>query len=115
MTKPTVKLTHIEALHEALTEILPTRERPAIWQDKRIYINGQPSHITVYFEFDNATGEAPEDLLDGTALKVWSNCSSQPSAWNISQAKKAKHAIMEDLADEDLCEEVCDDWQDIVL
>ena len=77
--------------------------KAAIWQDRRIYLNGYGKDIKAYVELDEPLRERnPQDATDtlysGCALKVYSNA-DQDRKWLVNRAKQVKHALMIRLAE----------------
>lgn len=80
----------IDALHAAL---IKAGLNAAIWRNQRIYINNLGTDITAYFTFDDTQATAGDNLLQDTALKVYSSC-PQSRLWVMNRAKQVKHNLM---------------------
>jgi len=108
-------MTKIVALYAALEA---AEFRASIWRDRRIYINGFGRDIKAYIELDNPADEADTTrLFDGAALRVYSNCDSQPAIWRMNRAKQVKHELMERLHASGITAYLgppCARWQDVV-
>jgi hypothetical protein len=104
-------MTQIEKLEAVLQQI---GLRANAWKGCRIYINGYGRDIKAFFHLEHPAEEAGEDLLEGVALRVFSNA-NQPMRWCVNRAKQVKHSIMLSAKDAGLVDDVCDDWQQVVL
>jgi hypothetical protein len=111
-------MTQIEALTAALNTAGFTAKA---WKGTRIYLNGYGRDISAYITMDEPGAEAEEGrLFDGCALKVYSNCDSQPGAWRANRAKQVKHDIMTSLYADGhgitaYLGPVCATWQEVIL
>lgn len=89
-----------------------------VWKGARIYLNGLGKDITAYFDYPDdggAIGEAlGTDPLEGARLRVLSNA-NQRSGWLVNRAKQVKYGIMLRLKNAGMLENVCEDWQDVIL
>ena len=84
-----------------------------IWKGFRVYLNGYGRDIKAYFEFDDSDSRDWVDVMDGVALKVYSNA-NQSNRWKIERAKEVKYQIMNQLKRAGIVEEVCK-WGEVVL
>lgn len=98
-----------------------------IWQDRRIYLNGQDRDTTAYIQMDEGTAHLQDfdteeelleflggDIMAGCALKVFINC-NQSQAWLRNRYKQQKHKLMKKLANAEIVKaEVCESWEDVV-
>lgn len=91
------------------------------WKNKRIYLNGYGRDISAYITLDEPESQAVAGrLFDGCALKVYSNCESQPHQWRVNRAKQIKHGVMHTLYNEGTgitghLGAVCETWQEVIL
>ena len=94
--------------------------KAAIWQDRRIYLNGCGKDIKAYIELDDPLrkrdpNDATDTLYSGCTLKVYSNA-AQDRAWLVNRAKKVKHALMLRLVENGIVPgPVCPDWRAVIL
>ena len=99
------------------------RLRARVWEKHgrhRVYLKPRGKDITAYFDFDEDAaveeiGESTDDLLDGAALKVFTDVESSGPKWAINRRKQVKHGIMLDCVELGLVSEVCATWQEVIL
>ena len=84
-----------------------------IWKGFRIYLNGFGRDIKAYFEFDEPESQDYESLLDGTALKVYTNA-NQSYKWKINRSRKVKFQIMNQLKQFGIISEICEDVSEVL-
>ena len=104
--------THIEALKG---ELIEAGFKAAIWQGRRVYLNGYGRDVKAWIEPEVPDAPAPNDIYAGCSLKVFSNC-DQSHKWLVNRAKQMKHLIMQQLADSGIVkDEICQSWQDVTF
>lgn len=110
-TNGVTQMTHIQTLESKLNE---SGLKAKAWKEWRIYINGFGKDIKAYFQLDEPLSDEPVDLLDGVALKVFSNA-NQSYNWKLNRSKQVKHKIMTKLAEAGVVDQACDTWQEVIL
>lgn len=88
-----------------------------VWQKagkNRIYFKTDRT-ANAYIDYADDLGNGFEKILaDGAALKVFSNCTSQSTLWNVNRAKQVKFGIMQKIASLDGLQ-ICERWEDVIL
>ena len=82
------------------------------WKE-RVYINGLGRDIKAYFIVDDVNDDRPG--LEGSALKVFSNCPGMNQKWLINRAKQVKFGIMQQLHESGVISAICDNWEQVIL
>lgn len=77
---------------------------------KRIYFKvDKTAHAFLNYEYFN-----PQNPLESSCLKVFSNCEWQGTKWNVNRAKQLKFEIMQRISNATGCE-FCDSWREVLL
>ena len=85
----------------------------------RIYLGGAGKDIKAFFDFDEGwadeTVEDGDDLLGGSALKVYTNAEGVDAKWVENRRKQIMHGFMVDLKKAELVAEIPADWEKVIL
>lgn len=87
-----------------------------VWKKReltRIYFDTDRT-ATAYLDYDEDLGDGFVKGTEGAVLKVFSNCHNQGTQWNINRAKQIKHNLMQRIATV-TGDEICENWQDVIL
>ena len=87
--------------------------------DYNVYLTGYGRDIIAYYKvLPEATGQIWNKYkpLEGTRLNVFSTC-KQSRNWIVNRCKQVKHKIMLKCQEVGIpgCDQVCDNWEDVIL
>jgi hypothetical protein len=85
-----------------------------IWKGYRIYLNDCGRDISAYFELDESDATDWHHVLDGAALKVFTNV-HQSKAWKMNRTKEVKHRIMKRLKLHGVVQAICRSEKEVIL
>jgi len=100
-------------------ELAASKLNGRVWQKhgkNRVYLKADfKRNQSAYLDFDEVLEDATTDnMLDGAALKVYTDVWSQGTKWNVNATKQCKHRLMQEIA-EATGAEVCETWEEVVL
>ena len=117
-TEKEIEMTRIE---KAVEVMRASGMDARAWQKHgkdRIYLGWAGKDVKAFFDFDEGWAdeavEDGDDLLGGSALKVFIDAPGVSRSWEVNRSKMVKHGFMLDLVKAGLVDEVCEDWKEIL-
>jgi len=99
-----------------------TRLRARAWEKHgryRVYLKPGGKDITAYFDFDEDAAIEEigdeDDVLEGSALKVFTDAENVANTWKQNRRKQVAHQIMLDCVELGLVDRVCENWEQVIL